>query len=200
MQKYLIKSIGRTGSHQIVEYFQRHGFDHSHVHFGGGFLREGSKEAFYNSEKLVVFCHEKDFIPDDPQNYFLINSIRRDKFNQFCSFEVARKTNQWTEYSRTENCDAITIDMNYLVREIKAYTNYEEYIRTQSTRYKWKGYAEIYYEAIKEDPEKLFEMFPLTDPYNEDLKVSWESSPYRYEKIFTNYAQAKLNIKKQKEQ
>jgi hypothetical protein len=200
MQKYLIKSIGRTGSHQIVEYFQRHGFAHSHIHFHGGFLREGSKEAFYSAEKLVIFCHEKDFIPDDPQNYFLINSIRRDKFDQFCSFEVARKTNQWTEYSRRESCDAITIDINYLVREIKAYTNYEEYIRTQSTRYKWKGYTEVYYEDIKQNPRLLFDMFPLEESYNEKLIVPWAASPYKYEQIFTNYEQAKLNIKKQKEQ
>ena len=97
MNKILIKSVGRTGSHIISEYFKNCGYYYVQIHFDGEIDKDVSdnidlQKIIESKEKLVVYSHDANYIPKNTEKFVLISSVRRNKFDQHCSFEVAKKT------------------------------------------------------------------------------------------------------------
>ena len=189
MQKYLIKTAGRTGSHKILEYFHKHGFkigwirhDKSSHSFSAGDIE--------TADAIVIHCHNLNLIPPDHENWFLINSFRRNKLDQYCSNIVANYTNQWSKYDSV-TCDELTLDLKDFEYHHKCYTYFQKAVQLQRNVFSWKGYAEIPYEYIESDFSKLIKLNDVSeDSLKEEDSIS-EKSPWNYKKIFTNYDIAK---------
>jgi len=188
MDKILIKSVGRTGSHIISEYFKNCGYYYVQIHFDGEIDKDVSdnidlQKIIESKEKLVVYSHDVNYIPKNTETFVLISSVRRNKFDQYCSFEVAQKTNQWTKYKK--NVDKISIEKSKDINGfIYAYTQYQNTVLQQSRNYKWNDFKEIYYEDIINSIDYLKKIFPLKLLYTNKV---FEKSPYNYSNIIVDY-------------
>lgn len=192
---YLIKSMGRTGSHIICEFLQRHGYDHCHIHFQGEFLDEISKKNFKKSKNLFVFCHCMNWLPDDPSQWNFIYSSRTNKFDQYCSFLIAHKTEQWTIYDKIKKIKKIEIDEVKARQCIIESNKWDSTIRSQIKNYKWKFSTEIVYENLVNNYNKLFDILTVNGTYNKEVKSNWQKSPYIFKDTIKNYKQFNKKFK-----
>lgn len=181
---YIIKSRGRTGSHIIAEYFGRHRFHLEFIDHEGNFM---SKNPLLNSKNLMIHSHDIYFVPQNPECYTLIHSTRQNKFNQYCSFLIARKTKNYSGMLPEIEFEKIKINEKQTKKEIESYVAWDDEVKNHTKKYTWKNVYEISYETIKDNSCQLFQLIPLQEQYNEDKQKYWGKSPYIFENHIENY-------------
>lgn len=190
MYKFLIKSRGRTGCHIICEYFHCYGLPIFYKNSSGEFLKD-IDETFND---LVIRSHDSSFIPDDPENYILILSSRKNKFDQYCSHKIAQRTKNYNGMPPFDpTLNTISINIEDAKNNIREYREWDQKIREQANIFKWKKFIEVSYEDIKDSFNILFKLFPLEKKYQPTNNFDRKKSPYNFENYIYKYN--KLNEK-----
>lgn len=188
--KYLITSPGRTGSHLIFSYFQRHHIDSIVIDKDNQFQRPEHREIFHNSDRFVAHYHGKTFLAEDLENWTLILNYRKDFFDQYCSYVIARTTGQWTLYPKRKRIPKIRIDLYDALHKTAEWISHREMVYSLMIDNRpWGRIVEIPYEQLIENKDILFEILPLGDnnlfdPY---LYTGSEKSPYDKRQLIYRY-------------
>lgn len=186
--KYLIVSPGRTGSHLIFSYFQRHHIDSIVIDEYNQFNRLYHKDIFCKSDYFVVHYHGKTFLAEDLHNWTVIMNYRKDLFDQYCSYIIAEKTDQWTLYDKIKKFPKISLDMEDMIDKTLEWVEHRKTVERLMIRDRpWKKTIDIYYEQIIPDDRLLFELVPLSGCYDADMYTGSEKSPYDKKKVISNY-------------
>jgi hypothetical protein len=167
--KYAIFTPGRTGSHLItrnlVDYYDSKQFnDHEQ-----------------NLTLGVVHSHYALWEPPDAE-WIGIVSTRKNDFAAICSMHIARRTNDWFEYTNAP-VQEFTIDYDDFVETFKhRVLFYQAFDPT-----KFLKTITICYENLIADSTYLFGQLDIVR--ETDFSVL-DKSPYNYKKIIKNWQQA----------
>ena len=73
MKNYAIYSSGRCGSHAILEYFYKHGYQMMHLKEDDSFWSDDvKKNILHYRGKVIVHYHGTTWIPNAPSRWTLI--------------------------------------------------------------------------------------------------------------------------------
>lgn len=188
--KYLIVSPGRTGSHIILSYFQRHHIESIVIHEDNQFAQPEHREIFHKSDCFAVHYHGKTFLAEDLENWTLIYSYREDLFEQYCSYVIGRTTGQWTLYPELKRFPKIKIDLKEALIAADWLTAHRKTVESLMIDNRpWSRIVKISYEQLIENKNLLFEVFPLGDKslFDPNFYTGSEKSPYNKRQIIYRY-------------
>lgn len=190
--RYIIYSAGRSGSHGLLEYFLKHGYETLHIKENDTFwYYDGNEIDLVKIPRLVAHYHGKTWFPRDLTWWTLIINYRKDFFSQFCSRKIAETTGQYTNYDTVKKFHQVRIDLDEAVAKVKEYYDYLEYIRSVGRKRSWKSVIEVAYEDFVPEKNNLFRLIPLQDKYD-DLRETWmQESPYTVSRNIYNFEKNK---------
>jgi len=187
--KFLIKTIGRTGSHIIVNWLldhQGHGAEYWNT-------KSNPPHQFESKiHKRVAVIHDHtDWIPTDAGDYVMIVSLRRDVFDQICSFVVAVQTGFFVKYGPQpvpEGGFTVRWDqlMGYWYQGIKP--RYDLY-HAWSQLHPWRQVETVYYEDLR---AHALAPHPLDSVRSVPEGSMWhrsEPSPWHFPTVIRDYSQ-----------
>lgn len=158
MQKFLIKTPGRTGSHIITDFL-----------------------SYNNTNKIK---HEQLYkVPTNPEEWTFVLSKRRNWFDIACSRVITSYTKQFGPYNIKKKLKVVT-DIESLIDSAGYTKNWYNTFEAQSKNYKWKSIYIIYYEDIKADKSLLKKLDNSIENY--DFKKSM-ISPYKFKDVIVDY-------------
>lgn len=184
IQRYIIYSAGRCGSHGILEYFLKHGYESLHIKEDDTFWYE---KDFVEIPRLTAHYHGLTWVPKDIKFWNLIINYRRDFFSQFCSRKIAEKTGQYTNYDNLKKFHQVRVDLDEAVYTVKKYYDYLEAVRIIATENSWKSVIEIAYEDFVPDSNNLFKLLPLSEKFDASSKFWMQKSPYDVTRKIYNF-------------
>lgn len=165
---YLVKTCGRTGSHFIMKWLAE---NQNCVPF---FTNPAFKHPYTNDHPYIAIHDHYDYIPAFPENYILILSKRKNKFEQVLSHLIADKTKSFINYNDLNLEKSIYIDINNII---------EKYEKNKFTENKWDLYI-----------RKIFNWRKIYEIYQEDLSDDLLKNRCRYNE-FKNFNNT-LNIQR----
>lgn len=158
--KCLIYTSGRSGSHILTHFFR-------------------------SCSKFQKVVHSQEYyIPDDTENWILVISLRRSRWDQLCSKFVSSATREYGPYS-IENPD-VTLDIESLIDTTGGIIMFEKLSKYIGYQHVWKSVHTIYKEDITH--QFLEEQFGVSSTTSFTQEYT---SPHNYQKCITNYDEMK---------
>lgn len=203
MNKWLIKSTTRTGSHLVYSLLESSGLRSEHVWFSKyqqhksppvwPFLANHSDLRLKPDDDDIVVHDHTTWIPPDPENWNIVYTVRQDKAAQTLSSLFAEKLDEYV----TEGVGVLTysdkkispfhLDLKQVVKSHWERIHYENNMKNLLDSYTWKSFNLMYFEdLIKTTPEVVSHILQID--YDKD-KCKWneQKNPRKAQDIILNY-------------
>lgn len=188
MNKWLIKSTARSGSHLIYNILESSGLRAEHI---SNYLYKKEENPpvwplLANRDNLrlnpednnIVVHDHTTWIPPDTENWNLIYTTRLDKISQTISAAFAETIGEYlleglgkAVYTDTE-IEPFTLSPELLLTKHRKRIQYEKKLETSIKNKKWKTYNLIYFEdLIQASPSIISHMFRIDCDVN---KCKWQ--------------------------
>ena len=193
MKNYIVKSPGRTGSIYVAQWLAKNqGCIYLSTH-NENFYEKLHKHHVVDKTPVVLHDHY-DFVPLRPNDWVLVLSDRRNKFDGILSWIIAEKTENWSKYEQYPN--SITIDFadvkeKHIGRKRKI--NADHII---ASTHPWYGMHKIYQEDINNEYLKKQLSYNTFEPVYSKYSITNHRSPYNKRQYVTNYWELKKQYKK----
>ena len=196
MNKILLKTSGRTGSHLILDYFE---FIGHKVMFTANtapitLYEYGITEQLVSITNTIVQCHLKE-MPKDTHKWDLIFNKRHDLICQTLSSIIARQTNVWHVDAKAEQ---FKVEESFVKQELIKHMAYNTYMDLVCKHVEWKSVTVIEMEDIITNPRNIPRLLGKDDVY----KSSWEHLNHKkamgYRDAIANYDEVIIMIKESK--
>lgn len=203
MNKWLIKSTTRTGSHLVFSLLEASGLRSEHVWFSK--YREHKSPpvwpilANHDNLKLtptddnIVIHDHTTWIPPDSENWNIIYTERQDKAAQTLSSILAERLNEYVAegvgvltYS-DKQITSFELDPIETIKTHRERLYYENNMKNLIASYKWKSFNIMYFEdLIISNPDMIAHIFQIE--YDKD-KCKWEEqkNPRKAQDVILNY-------------
>jgi len=156
MSRILLKTSGRTGSHLLLDKYEKQGYK---VYFTAtpdtkSLYEYGVTESIFPFKfDFIVQCHLKQ-LPVDTHNWDLVISTRDDVVAQICSSIISHQTNVWHGVAKMPN--KIVVNKNIIKREVLRHVSYNTYMKYVCEHLPWNSVQKITMEELlKEDWQHL---------------------------------------------
>lgn len=203
MNKWLIKSTTRTGSHLVYNLLESSGLRAEHVSWNlyrkhksppvWPFLANHSYLKLGPEDDNIVVHDHTTWIPPDPENWNIIYTERHDKVAQTLSSIFAEKINEYlleglgsAAYS-DKDISPFYLDPNATFKSHRKRIHYENNLMNLCKSYQWKKTYLFYFEdLIHATPEMMSHIFQIE---YDKKKCSWDKqkNPRKAQDIILNY-------------
>ena len=203
MNKWLIKSTTRTGSHLVYSLLEASGLRAEHVSFK--LYREQSSPPVWpllanhdnlrlspEDDNIVVHDHTT-WMPPDPENWNIVHTQRQDKAAQTLSSIFAGKINEYlleglgaSSYS-DKYITPFYLDPKATLKSHRKRIHYENNMRNLIDSRKWKSFNLMFFEdLIQTTPDVVGHILQLE---YDVWKCKWDEqkNPRKAQDIILNY-------------
>lgn len=203
MNKWLIKSTTRTGSHLVFSLLEASGLRSEHVWFTKyqehksppvwPFLANHSYLKLGPEDNNIVVHDHTTWIPPDPENWNVIYTVRQDKSAQTLSSILAERLNEYVLEGvggLTYSNKAITpfyLDTEKTLKVHRERIHYENNMSNLLDSYKWKSFNLMFFEdLIQTTPDVVAHILQIE---YDASKCEWETqkNPRKAQDIILNY-------------
>jgi hypothetical protein len=179
MNRILLKSYGRAGSHLIVDWFLNINYNF--------FDTEIRSHAYIDKrikkiKNFIIKDHSIDYIPSAEISTVIILK-RKDLLLQALSELIARRTEQWVAPYKFKKFKPFFVDERIVFNEIKHIrkTNKE---REKICKKLKLNYIQLYYEDFSQTPKFLTSLLNIENNLEEWTRTP---SPYKANELISNY-------------
>ncbi len=151
MSKVLLKTSGRTGSHLLLDKYEKEGH---RVYFTATHDTKSLYE-YDLTESLIPFnfdfivqCHLMQ-LPKDTSQWDLIFNVRGDMISQICSSIIAHHTDVW--HGVAEIKEKIVVDKHTIKQQVIKHVSFNTYMKYVCEYLPWKSIQRISTEEILQE-------------------------------------------------
>jgi hypothetical protein len=142
MNRVLIKTAGRTGSHVIAwQEVERLGIDYLHHNDV-----DGTPDQLYTLQGPCVVHDHTKYVPSDSSEWDLIVSLRRDVYAQAASWCIANATNNFGHAPAADG--EFILDPERFIISLKNFKVVNYYWHLLAKFYNWHSVRVVYWEDL----------------------------------------------------
>jgi len=157
MNRVLIKTAGRTGSHVIAQQEMKR-LDLNHLHHMN---IDGTHEQLYAHQGPIVLHDHTRYIPSDSDRWDLIVSVRRDIYAQGVSYCIAEQTKNFGDRPAAEG--EFVIDENLLVECVRKFKELNYFWILIAEFFPWHSVRIQYWEDMLPLDQEYTLNYPAAD-------------------------------------
>jgi len=192
MNKVLLKTSGRTGSHLILDYFESIGFKSMFTATDetDKLYQYGLTELVLPLDKTIVQCHLKN-IPKETKEWNLIYNKRHDIVCQTLSSIIARHTNVWHGVA---NVVPFTVSEKTVKKELVTHIAFNYYMDLVCNTVPWKSVHILEMEDFITNPSNLPKLLNLGNTYKDTWDHVKHKKAIKYIDAISNYEETVIMI------